>query len=189
MLPRRTRRSTSRTAKNPANSLLNPWVSRMNSSANQISPISQPREVARAWLIFPNRPVFAVRSLKPSLRRPAFNVWFFDVQSWAAASGPEYAVNAAPYARVESPACGSSRATVTSPLVELCAASDRRRCPNFRQRGQTGREASVNGISMHLCLFHQKFGPRTDGRLFCIEIGLRPWILHPRISQLWIFRA
>src|ERR1700733_2764806 len=38
MLPRRTLRETSRTAKKPANSLVNPWVSRMNSSDNQIPP-------------------------------------------------------------------------------------------------------------------------------------------------------
>src|SRR5437879_6398719 len=47
MLPRRTRRSTSRTAKKPANSLVNPWVSRMNSSANQSSPLS-PRAKSRS---------------------------------------------------------------------------------------------------------------------------------------------
>src|SRR5207253_1536229 len=45
MEPRRTFRETSRTAKNPANSLVNPWVSRMNSSAKQTSPISHRREV------------------------------------------------------------------------------------------------------------------------------------------------
>src|SRR4030081_2804794 len=45
MLPRRTRRSTSRTAKKPANSLVNPWVSRMNSSAKQCSPINHRCEV------------------------------------------------------------------------------------------------------------------------------------------------
>src|SRR3954451_21237464 len=42
MLPRRTLRETSRTAKKPANSLVNPWVSRMNSSAKETSP-NQPR--------------------------------------------------------------------------------------------------------------------------------------------------
>jgi hypothetical protein len=70
-------------------------------------PHSHPREVPRAWLIFPNRQVlprrlripswnsvFEVPSLKPGLRRP-----IFDVQSRAAASGPEYAVNGAVYAR------------------------------------------------------------------------------------------
>src|SRR5213595_3728019 len=54
MEPRRTFRETSRTAKNPANSLVNPWVSRMNSSAKQASPISHRREVriARGRLSF-----------------------------------------------------------------------------------------------------------------------------------------
>src|SRR5882672_3164680 len=45
MLPRRTLRPTSRTATKPANSLVNPWVSRMNSSAKQTSPISPRRDV------------------------------------------------------------------------------------------------------------------------------------------------
>src|SRR3954471_749388 len=45
MLPRRTLRLTSLTAKNPANSLVNPWVSRMNSSANLNSPIGEACEV------------------------------------------------------------------------------------------------------------------------------------------------
>src|SRR4051794_16156392 len=40
MLPRRTLRATSRTAKKPANSLVNPWVSRMKSSAKRTSPKS-----------------------------------------------------------------------------------------------------------------------------------------------------
>src|SRR5207253_2184800 len=53
MLPRRTFRATSRTAKKPANSLVNPWVSRMNSSAKQISPVGRLREIARARPIFP----------------------------------------------------------------------------------------------------------------------------------------
>src|SRR5437763_16898108 len=38
ILPRRTLSATSRTAKKPANSLVKPSVSRMNSSAKQISP-------------------------------------------------------------------------------------------------------------------------------------------------------
>ena len=51
MVPRRTRRSTSRTAMKPANSLVNPWVSRMNSSANQYSLLSF-RSVSPARLSF-----------------------------------------------------------------------------------------------------------------------------------------
>src|ERR1700726_1041971 len=57
ILPRRTRRSTSRTAKNPANSFVNPWVSRMNSSANQISPISHRRDTPSRVANFSNRQV------------------------------------------------------------------------------------------------------------------------------------
>src|SRR5260370_17028428 len=49
MLPRRTFSATSRTAKNPANSFVNPWVSRINSSAKQISPCPA---TDRAWLFF-----------------------------------------------------------------------------------------------------------------------------------------
>src|SRR6478609_6185880 len=49
MEPFRTFRETSRTAKNPANSLVNPWVSRMNSSAKQTSPVEpSPRSCAYA---------------------------------------------------------------------------------------------------------------------------------------------
>ena len=66
MLPRRTLRATSRTAKKPANSLVNPWVSRMNSSAKQISPISRRRDVPRAWPIFPCSGRLSRTSWKPS---------------------------------------------------------------------------------------------------------------------------
>ena len=66
MLPRRTLRATSRTAKKPANSLVNPWVSRMNSSAKQISPISHCREAPRAWPIFPCPAGSPETSWKPS---------------------------------------------------------------------------------------------------------------------------
>src|SRR5262249_19354262 len=41
MCPRRTLSVTSRTAKNPANSFVNPWVSRMNSSAKQFPPAAR----------------------------------------------------------------------------------------------------------------------------------------------------
>src|SRR6202011_4292511 len=61
MLPRRTLSATSRTAKNPANSLVNPWVSRMNSSAKQISPISHRRDASRARPFLPRRQVLRGR--------------------------------------------------------------------------------------------------------------------------------
>src|SRR4051812_43114165 len=49
MVPRRILSETSRTAKNPANSFVNPWVSRMNSSAKQIPP--EPARSARPSLL------------------------------------------------------------------------------------------------------------------------------------------
>src|SRR5258708_11899507 len=84
MLPRRTLRATSRTAKKPANSFVNPWVSRMNSSAKQISPISHHREVHSRVANF-----FLTSQVLPDvLERPG-----------SAASGPEYAVNGGDLAR------------------------------------------------------------------------------------------
>src|SRR5258708_4842389 len=73
MLPRRTRRSTSRTAKKPAKSLVNPWVSRMNSSANQIPPVSHRREVGFAGLKFPDRQVLPSYLGNPVPDRPPPN--------------------------------------------------------------------------------------------------------------------
>src|SRR5258705_13189669 len=83
MLPRRTRRSTSRTAKKPANSLVNPWVSGMNSSANQISPVGHRREVIAAGYFF-----LIGRFSQNALENPV-----------PTASGCEYAVNGLVYAR------------------------------------------------------------------------------------------
>jgi hypothetical protein len=71
--------ATSRTAKKPANSLVNPWVSRMNSSAKQISPVSR-------------RPRFRSRAANFSLFGQALRDVLETVPS-PAASGPEYAVN------------------------------------------------------------------------------------------------
>src|SRR5882757_2425318 len=88
MLPRRTRRLTSLTAKNPANSLVNPWVSRMNSSANRISPIGlRKRCPVRAqptslnWLV-PGR--LGIRPGRPPLRAGICRQWagLCKAQSW-----------------------------------------------------------------------------------------------------------
>src|SRR5580698_5368665 len=73
MLPRRTLRATSRTAKKPANSLVNPWVSRMNSSVNQISPVGHYARNAAA-------------------RDHLFRSSGFASRPGPAASGAEYAV-------------------------------------------------------------------------------------------------
>src|SRR6266404_6240073 len=103
MLPRRIRRSTSRTAKKPANSLVNPWVSRMNSSANQISPVSHRREVISRLAIFFLTGRFSQNVLENPVR---------------AASGCEYAVNGPVYARRKAGQRARQR-EAASPLVEL----------------------------------------------------------------------
>src|SRR3954462_10130110 len=73
MLPRRTRRSTSRTAKKPANSLVNPRVSRMKSSANQIPPSPMPRPPRMANHCYPQ--LFAVAiEMVPQEPSPARNM-------------------------------------------------------------------------------------------------------------------
>src|SRR5258706_8139850 len=103
MLPRRTRRSTSRTAKKPANSLVNPWVSRMNSSANQISPVSHRREVISRLDIFFLTGRFSQNTLENPVR---------------AASCREYAVNGPVYARRKAGQAARQREAAW-PLVEL----------------------------------------------------------------------
>src|ERR1700760_4057865 len=88
MLPRRIFRSTSRTAKKPANSLVNPWVSRMNSSAKQIPPqavvaVSHARGQSCPYSEFPQD----TQTYRVLVSR-------VDVAPGPAASEPEYAVNA-----------------------------------------------------------------------------------------------
>src|SRR6266567_9265654 len=76
MLPRRTLSATSRTAKKPANSLVNPWVSRMNSSAKQTSP-NQPRlrsPVARGQFFLFGQALPDVLETVPDLPPPGRNM-------------------------------------------------------------------------------------------------------------------
>src|SRR6266576_7233068 len=103
MLPRRTRRSTSRTAKKPANSLVSPWVSRMNSSANQISPVSHRREVISRVDFFP-KPAGSPKTLGKS--RP--DCLRSRICRQRAGLG-----------RAESWASGEASREAASPLVEL----------------------------------------------------------------------
>jgi hypothetical protein len=70
----------------------------MNSSANQISPVSQRREISSRLAHFSNQQVLAGR-LPITLPRTA-------------ASGPEYAVNGGGYARRKAWACSDGRLTV-----------------------------------------------------------------------------
>jgi hypothetical protein len=94
ILPRRILRETSRTAKNPANSLVNPWVSRMNSSDNQIPP----QTIAAASLT-PRVAIFSLQQVPP---RGSEIPRFFRALNFVpgpAASEPEYAVIAPPCAR------------------------------------------------------------------------------------------
>src|SRR6266404_9546462 len=104
MLPRRTRRSTSRTAKKPANSLVNPWVSRMISSANQISPVSHRRDViSRVAIFFKNRQVLPKRLGKSRPGRLRLRI----------------CRQRAGLGKAESWATGEASREAASPLVEL----------------------------------------------------------------------
>src|SRR5581483_3221938 len=62
MCPRLTFSETSRTAKNPANSLVNPWVSRMNSSAKYFPPAAPGRFEPCAARFLAHGPVSHKRS-------------------------------------------------------------------------------------------------------------------------------
>src|ERR1700744_2047090 len=128
MLPRRTFRSTSRTAKKPANSLVNPWVSRMNSSANQISPISRHRDVpSRVTDLFVNRQV-PQGAAKCTLEIRPGNP-FPDRRL-----GAEYAVNGEVYARSNARHAAWAPVPPAPPLVELRKLRNRPVCRNFYQR-------------------------------------------------------
>ena len=130
MLPRRTRRSTSRTAEKPANSLLNPRVSRMYSSANHISPTIAAG--TRAWPIcLPGK--LSYDPLGSRVR--------------AAASVREYAVNGRPYASRKRRS-GAERAAEDSTLVQLLGHKDWL-SPTFSAlAGAEPRQALINGVSM-----------------------------------------
>ena len=143
MLPRRTRRSTSRTAEKPANSLLNPRVSRMYSSANHISPTIAAR--IRAWPIcsrqaFPrpswkscsNRRLRArICRQRPALRKP-------ETPTRGRADGGRFDVSPIAWRR------GLTSCRTFSLLA-----------------GAEPRQALVNGVSMPSCSFIEYLGLRA----------------------------
>jgi hypothetical protein len=149
MLPRRTRRSTSRTAKNPANSLVNPWVSRMNSSANQISPISHRREaLSRLAEFLPTRQVFPDTSGSPVPGRPppAGNM---PSTAWVTQGGML--------------GIGQSDRDADSPIVEWHRPPMNRFAGGGRWSRRAARKAAINGVS-------------TQSGIFTKNLRLRPML-------------
>src|SRR5712672_2889125 len=153
MLPRRTLRATSRTAKKPANSLVNPWVSRMNSSAKQTSPKSAALAKSRRA-----RPIFSlfgqalpdVLETVPDLPPPGRNM-----PSTAAIrqGGKLDRRQGAP-------------PVLAPPLVELPDLSEWRVWQAFFT-DPTRWKAGVNGVLLPIRRFHRIFPPRADHNPIC----------------------
>jgi hypothetical protein len=97
----------------------------MNSSANQISPISRHRDV-------PSRVTdFLLTGRSPKVPRNAPWKSVREIPSRTAATGPEYAVNGKVYARSNAQHAALAQPAPAPPLVELRKMRNRPVCRNF----------------------------------------------------------
>src|SRR5437868_401480 len=145
MLPRRTFKATSRTAKKPANSLVNPWVSRMNSSAKQISPVSRLRDFARARPIFPCSGRLSWTSWKSSRAR----------RLRAGICRQRYGLG-----KVESCRGGNAHAGSGCAISRMAPIARPGWLAVHARPRSSRRQAIVNGVLLQLGAFTQYFCPR-----------------------------
>src|SRR6185312_1576701 len=160
MLPRRTLSATSRTAKNPANSLVNPWVSRMNSSAKKFPPAGHARLAPPAFLK-PSAPS------GPVVRPPRTAASGGGICRHCTALGKAESLGNPTLARLAALAVSRSIATV-------CPARFTR---SLRKRARPRPKASVNAVGTVGLRLHQKFSFPADVLPVCgngdYRLGIR----------------